>query len=75
LSTEQEEDQHAKRESSTMSKSEEPSNHHIEKPEELEAFKKTIEYKKVYHIRHKLQKLVYEKKPVSLYVLDSEFGY
>ncbi|OBZ87428.1 PWWP domain-containing protein2 [Choanephora cucurbitarum] len=30
---------------------------------DLEAFKKTPEYKRVYHIRHKLQKLVYEKKP------------
>lgn len=68
LSTEQEEDHHTKRESSTMSrKSEEPSNHsavgHIEKPEDLDMFKKTPEYKKIYHIRHKLQKLVYEKKP------------
>lgn len=32
-------------------------------PIELDLFKKTPEYKKVYHIRHKLQKLVYEKKP------------
>lgn len=29
----------------------------------MEAFKKTPEYKRIYHIRHKLQKLVYEKKP------------
>jgi hypothetical protein len=55
-----------------MSKSEEPSNHHIEKPEELEAFKKTTEYKKVYHIRHKLQKLVYEKKPVRLCIIKAK---
>ncbi|CEP10981.1 hypothetical protein [Parasitella parasitica] len=66
LSTEQEED-HVKRETSTASrKSEEPNNHnavgHIEKQEDLDAFKKTPEYKKIYHIRHKLQKLVYEKK-------------
>lgn len=52
-------------------KSEEPSiNSHgqiskIETEEDLNEFKKTIEYKKVYHMRHKLQKLVYEKKPVS----------
>jgi predicted transglutaminase-like protease len=36
---------------------------HIENPGELELFKKTPEYKRIYHIRHKLQKLVYEKKP------------
>jgi hypothetical protein len=30
---------------------------------DVESFKKTTEYKKIYHIRHKLQKLVYEKKP------------
>ncbi|GAN08751.1 P-loop containing nucleoside triphosphate hydrolase protein [Mucor ambiguus] len=68
LSTEQEEDHHTKRESSAVSrKSEEPNNHntvgHIEKQEDLDMFKKTPEYKKIYHIRHKLQKLVYEKKP------------
>ncbi|KAK4518218.1 uncharacterized protein ATC70_001570 [Mucor velutinosus] len=68
LSTEQEEDHHTKRESSTVSrKSEEPNSHnsvgHIEKQEDLDMFKKTPEYKKIYHIRHKLQKLVYEKKP------------
>ncbi|KAL9540627.1 hypothetical protein PS6_010671 [Mucor atramentarius] len=68
LSTEQEEDHHTKRESSTVSrKSEEPNSHnsigHIEKQDDLDMFKKTPEYKKIYHIRHKLQKLVYEKKP------------
>ncbi|KAI7907412.1 uncharacterized protein BX663DRAFT_495790 [Cokeromyces recurvatus] len=70
LSTEQEEDStQSKRESSTVSnKSEEPneSNHyngHIETQEDIDAFKKTPEYKRIYHIRHKLQKLVYEKKP------------
>lgn len=50
-------------------KSEEPNSHnsigHIEKQDDLDMFKKTPEYKKIYHIRHKLQKLVYEKKPVS----------
>ncbi|KAF1803659.1 hypothetical protein FB192DRAFT_1278811 [Mucor lusitanicus] len=61
-------DRKKRRESSTVSrKSEEPSNHnsvgHIEKQEDLDMFKKTAEYKKIYHIRHKLQKLVYEKKP------------
>ncbi|KAI8637657.1 hypothetical protein BD408DRAFT_424196 [Parasitella parasitica] len=66
LSTEQEE-HHTKRETSTASrKSEEPNNHNavgqIEKQQDLDAFKKTPEYKKIYHIRHKLQKLVYEKK-------------
>ncbi|KAI8080738.1 uncharacterized protein B0P05DRAFT_539390 [Gilbertella persicaria] len=34
-----------------------------EKTDNLELFKKTPEYKRIYHIRHKLQKLVYEKKP------------
>lgn len=57
-------------EKASSRKSEEPViNHHnigqIETVEELSAFKKTVEYKKVYHMRHKLQKLVYEKKPVS----------
>ncbi|GAA5806699.1 hypothetical protein MFLAVUS_000047 [Mucor flavus] len=66
LSTEQEEENNrSQRESSAMSrKSEEPTvavgN---SSPIELDLFKKTPEYKKVYHIRHKLQKLVYEKKP------------
>jgi hypothetical protein len=32
---------------------------------DMEAFKKTAEFKRVYHIRHKLQKLVYGKEPVS----------
>ncbi|ORE11286.1 Tudor/PWWP/MBT [Rhizopus microsporus var. microsporus] len=30
---------------------------------DMEAFKKTAEFKRVYHIRHKLQKLVYGKEP------------
>lgn len=32
--------------------------------ESKEEIKKTPEYKKVYHIRHKLQRLVYNKKEV-----------
>ncbi|KAI9473649.1 MAG: hypothetical protein EXX96DRAFT_610576 [Benjaminiella poitrasii] len=74
LSTEQEEDSmQNKRESSTISnKSEEPNNNtnnqslgngNIEAQKDIDAFKKTPEYKRIYHIRHKLQKLVYEKKP------------
>lgn len=66
LSTEQEEENNrSQRESSAMSrKSEEPTAAvGNSSPIELDLFKKTPEYKKVYHIRHKLQKLVYEKKP------------
>lgn len=71
LSTEGEESTNNRnqRESSTISrKSEEPTtvvsnSNNTEKQGELEAFKKTPEYKRIYHIRHKLQKLVYEKKP------------
>lgn len=35
---------------------------------DMESFKKTAEFKRVYHIRHKLQKLVYGKEPVSNHV-------
>lgn len=35
-----------------------------------EDFKKTPEYKHVYHIRHKLQRLVYNKKEVKQYKLE-----
>ncbi|KAI8974904.1 hypothetical protein BDB01DRAFT_728615 [Pilobolus umbonatus] len=56
-------DQDDSRESPLIRKSEEPShNGHIDKSEGLELFKKTPEYKRIYFIRHKLQKLVYEKE-------------
>lgn len=34
-----------------------------------EDYKKSPEYKKVYHIRHRLQRLVYNKKEVRFFVL------
>lgn len=53
-------DQDDNRESPSINKAEEPNNH--DKSEGLELFKKTAEYKRIYFIRHKLQKLVYEKE-------------
>lgn len=44
-------------------KSEEPATVTMGNQMELDLFKKTPEYKRIYHTRHKLQKLVYEKKP------------
>lgn len=53
----------------SRNKSEEPSNSNsvattsTGQQMDVESFKKTAKYKKIYQIRHKLQKLVYEKKP------------
>ncbi|KAI8883392.1 Tudor/PWWP/MBT [Backusella circina FSU 941] len=62
-SKKREEDIGLRRASSTTSlKSEEPT-HPNNSSNGLEQFKKTPEYKKTYHCRHKLQKLIYEKRP------------
>ncbi|KAI8876199.1 Tudor/PWWP/MBT [Backusella circina FSU 941] len=64
LSTEQEDNASLKDSPSLLRKSEEPQQQNgTDKASlDLEVFKKTPEYKKVYHSRHRLQKLIYEKK-------------